>query len=277
MELGSGFSTIVSCPVAGRNVLLFYNINTGAMVIASLYGKATLTVLHKYTFSPGWTHVVWSNGRVLFYNEYNGVAAIGSINPRGWVFTQTAVLPGNVLGPGWVDILSAGNHLWFHRLQEGWDLIARLTSTAVVAESRTWHWEEGRVIMVAERDIVAGYSVDYRKRASISFVRIGYDGGFYGLYPWSETDPDWSTILLSNGFILYYDDGVGGGKIIDPDGYRYWIDDLPSTPANIGTAWTHLVAVGIYILFYAEYNGTAATGSIGPGGEFSGETKLTIE
>ena len=259
-------------------MILFYNSDTGASVVASLHGLATLTILRKYTFSAGWTHVVWSNGRVLFYNEWNGAAAIGRFDVNG-AWTQTAVLPGNVLKPGWVDILSVGHHLWFHQLAQGWDLIGKLTDTGVVADSGTgfWHWRDGRVIMVAERDVIVSFSVSYRESAFIGFVRIDSDGNFRGLYPNSQTDPDWSVVLLSNGHILYYDDGVGGGKIIDPDGYKYDIDSLPSTAAAISSAWTHLVAVGQYILFYAQYNGSAAVGSIQPGGIFSGETKLAVE
>jgi len=277
MALAMGYSSIVSCPVAGRNLVLFYNVDTGATLVGALHGQATLTVLKTYTFSKGWTQVVWSSGRVLFYNEYTGLAAIGAFDVTG-AFTQSASLPPNVLGPGWVNVVSAADNVWLHRLEQGWDIVGRLTPTGIanVSQDAAWHWRDGRAWMVAERDIVVSFSVDYRVDATIGILRLDHDGGLHGLYPYSQSDPNWTTVLPSNGFLLYYDDGVGGGKIVEPDGYKYDLDRLPWTPATISSSWTHLTAIGQAILFYAQYDGSAAVGSIGLGGVFSGETALTV-
>lgn len=51
-------------------------------------------------------------------------------------------------------------------------------------------------------------------------------------------------------------------------------EPMTRTPALIQPDWSHVVAVGSRPLFYAQHDGSAATGHILPDGQFSGERFL---
>lgn len=293
MELAAGWTTIVGCPVGGRDVILFYDEQSGKTQTAYIDWTGKGVPLKTFGLSPGWSQIAFCNGRLLFFNESTGVAAIATIGRDG-AFHQNAVLTTfggdyadrpNPIGRGLANIISDGHHLFISREKES--LVCRITppyigegdgqnfSALIIRVLSSYPEDQGPWynLIVAGSGMLVGYSSAYRLSANIWFGWIDAGGDMHTLYPISESDPNWMTIVVSNGFLMFYDSGVGGGKIVtaSPD---YWLEDLPWKSAAISPNWSHLVPVGARLLFYAQYNGDARVGHITPNGDFSGETKF---
>ena len=280
MELAPGWQIIVGCPVGGRDIVLFYDSLTGNGLTAYIESTNVGVPLKAFTLSPGWTHIAFCNRRLLFFNEHNGVANIGTIQRNGEVL-QSAVA--EFLGPGPAVIFSDGHYLAIERVDMEFPeyttrLMCTLTPPAffgappklkIVHKIEFTHGDWGYQF-VAERDLIVAYYSNYRLWADIHFRFIDMDGNQRGVGG-GEIDPDYHTVILSNGYLLFYDNGVGAGKIVSPDGL---LKSQPGKFAAIQPYWSHLIAVGPRILFYSEHNGKARVGYISPNGEFSGETHL---
>lgn len=277
MELAPGWTTIVACPVGGRDVVLFYDQLTGNALTVYIDLAGVGIPLRTFTLSPGWSNIVFCNRYLLFFNDSTGVAAIGNIRRDGWFEQSAAVAP---LGPGRAIIVSDAHHLLIGRGDT--ELVCRLVDDKLGRNPKIKILGQHRLslyasfwnaIWVAGREMIVAYSVSYREEASYLFMWIDAAAETQVLQPWTETDPNWTTIVLSNGYILFYDEGIGGGKIVtgSPD---YILDYEPWRPANIQANWSHIIPVGTRLLFYAQYNGLVRLGHISPDGEFSGEIKL---
>jgi hypothetical protein len=272
MELAPGWTTIVACPVGGRDVVLFYDSETGRALTAYIDLTGVGIPLKTFTLSPGWSHIAFCNRRLLFFNESNGLATVATIERDG-AFAQK-VYATTSLDPGWADIVSDGHYLRIRR--DDSDSIYTLGPGdfyPLVKFVRGDSWlNPERGTTVAGCDLIAHYDVDYRNWASFWLRWIDADGKWHGRAS-IRVDPNWTTVVLSNGYLLFYDEGAGGGKIViaSPDD---WLDDLPWTSAAISPLWSHIIPIGTRLLFYAQYNGDARIGYISHDGEFSGEARL---
>ena len=72
--------------------------------------------------------------------------------------------------------------------------------------------------------MTATYNVDYRMSATLAISWRNTDGGRFWdlnqLVPCqivtrTDWDPNWTDLVLSNGFALFYDWAVGGGQVLD--------------------------------------------------------------
>jgi hypothetical protein len=306
MELAPGWTKIVGCPVGGRDVVLFYNFFTGKAETAYIDSTGVGIPLQKFaTFAPRWDHIVFCNRYLFFLNESSGVAAIGSIDYDG-NFQQNRSLS---LGAGRTQIASDGYHMQLIRsttLRGGTagQLLQICTLTPYCGASQHGrkcepykpvidlglpqrpsdtefrivgeaayrgepNWSE---VIVGDAGLLVSYTVAYRESAYIYTGWISADGRPHQIEQGSVS-ADWTSIALSNGYILFYDGAIGGARVVAASS---GVDrpDSKWKKAEIQSNWTHIIPVGPWLLFYAEYSGKARLGYISPKGEFSGEMKL---
>jgi hypothetical protein len=241
-----------------------------------------LVPLRSYSFAPGWSNIAFCNRRLVFFNDRTGLMDVSAIGRRG-EFTSTAQ---SALPPGGAHFTSDGtfltieqaNHWWTCQLGRG-GLEVVVDGGYAPGQARPYP----RSVRAGGCDMTATYRVDYRMSASLAIWWRNPDGERHWdlkkllpcqIVAHTDWDPNWTDLALSNGFALFYDWAVGGGQVLDLSPAYVGSEPMLRTHAVIQPSWTHLVPIGSRLLFYATYDGSAASGYIRPDGIFSGERPL---
>lgn len=102
---GRAFAPHWSRIVAFGTLVLFYNGQTGEIVIREIHRDGTFGIVAAYAageFSPGWSDLVVENGHVLFYRRSSGEAAVGVLSAGGLTVLRNEG-PGT-MASGWTHL-----------------------------------------------------------------------------------------------------------------------------------------------------------------------------
>jgi hypothetical protein len=201
-----GWSNILYAGMANGTVALpfFYNKATGSGAVGF---DPTERNYQKGHFSTGWSHTVWNNGGILFYNTGTGSAAVavpvatapGIVDD---IATKKTFAPGSFL-KDWTHITATGARVFFYNYSDGSAAIGRFVPNGQVAGAK---------------DFVTD---------------ISYGPG--------EFTPHWTHVVnAKNNLLLFYNSQNGAGAIGQLIGSSFTTTKVyPS--GSFQTGFTHIV------------------------------------
>jgi M6 family metalloprotease-like protein len=227
--------------VGDASEIFWYDTHSGAGKLGQIDAGGNIITTYNLgrVFSVGWTHIVRHKGYLFFYNQVNGIAAVG--NFQNGVFHQYNAW--NSFSTNWTSIVSTPAGLLFYNSTNGsaaigdWNII--LTGTGFGA-------------------------VNY-----IEFVQTaGFRAGSLSL--------GWTHIVKTPNGVLFYN--AANGLEVMTDVSPTGISTRSQTVAWLQPGWTSIASDDTNLLFYDASSGDVAIANIAgpnaPGAEQLGATTV---
>jgi len=268
LSVGPGWSLIAPFSRgAGRTLALLYNPVTGkARSIEIQPFTGAIWRGPEFQLAPGWDHIVYCHDRLVFLSESTGTGSVWKIEYEAKPRTITGFPAGRMTVVSDARrILAAGSN----RIK-----ICRPTDYSLDVLANTIDTLKLRATTTAGAGLFVDYVVRYREQADVGVSCIDAAEQPRRIASWGGVSPNWTMAVPTNGQVLMYDSEAGDGWVASAASDSKWEF---GHPVGISAFWTHLVSVGSWLLFYAEYDGTFAAGFLAPDGTFSGEIQQVNE
>ena len=175
-NLSRGWTSILYAGLNSLSVALpiFYNASDGTLAIGFAPSQRVL----KGTVSAGWSHVVWNDSGILFYNSGtgSGAVAVPSGNASGVYnnLTTTKSFGSGAFLKNWTHVVATGSNILFYNHRDGSAALGRLLPSSV------------------------GGASDFTTQTSFAAGRFA---------------PHWTHIVSAGNLLLFYNSASGDGAI----------------------------------------------------------------
>lgn len=131
-----GWTNILYAGLHGTGSLpLFYNAANGT---GALGFSPSEREYPKGAFASGWTHIVWNDSGILFYNTYDGSGAVAvpfASKPQSPHIVDdiktTKTFPAGAFSTDWTHVVATGSSVLFYNYADGAGAVGRLTPSSV--------------------------------------------------------------------------------------------------------------------------------------------------
>ena len=212
--------------------VFYYDAVTGTALLGRVDAAGNQTTLLYYppgSFGVGWSHIVNHKGYLFFYNDQNGMAAIGTIGSSG--FRQYQHYPAYSFGIGWTRIVSTSGGLLFYNGNNG-------------------------------RGAVGDWEFSYQTCPGFCFPTLS-EVRFKQLtsYPAGTFTYGWTSIVQTTNGVLFYRQSDGLQVMADVNSAGQ-VSTRSHTVRYIKAGYTGVVAAGDEILLYNAADGDAALAEV---------------
>jgi len=284
MKLATNWSHIVHYPVADRDLLLFYNFDTGTTQSAALEPSGRLTSGPVRHFAAGWSHIVRCDRLLFFYNEVTGNTAAGTLDSDG-DFEQLD-LGGAAPGAGWRLVLGGQDQILCMATNGHWQR-GSIGNVAVKSPSGYAYlslelspWRSGdstfrsfpQAYAIGRDNVCCLYFADARVSSSLSIYALWLTDhllAHVGAWEGGDLDTEFEILVANNAQLLGYAIYDGHAAVTRFPDFGFYSDPYRRqaarfTPLQLSSGWTDIVSVGWRLLFYASYSGDAMLGFLSP-------------